>query len=89
MQDDAWLRKARAQVGKFGMSRSIEGGETATRAGPGFPIRFFQKWFEILSSQEDGFSNSQRSKPISKLNAERLYRLIFVRNRISIALEDG
>ena len=53
-QGDDWLRERRAEVGAFGISRSLDAGETKKRMGRGAPHRFFSGWLEALDAQCDG-----------------------------------
>ena len=78
IQDDTWLRSQRLQAGKFSMFRSLDVGATETRAGAGYPIRFAAKWLEALS-ENGGLSNPERSKSISKANADQLFQFVFAR----------
>ena len=87
-QDDGWLRERRREVGSFGNSRTAEAGKTQTRAGPGFPIRFFSNWLEALDSQ-GVIVNPSRSKDITKAGAERLYKIVFDVQVSPLAIQDG
>ena len=53
-------------------------GATETRAGAGYPIRFAAKWLEALSDN-GGLSNPERSKSLSKANADQLFQFLFAR----------
>ena len=89
IQDDSWLRSQRLKVGKFGGSRSLESGETATRAAAGYPIRFASKWLEALSA-DGGLTNPERSKTLSKANAHRLFEFCFAcRTSAPLSVMDG
>ena len=77
-QGDDWLRERRVEVGAFGVSRSLDAGETRTRAGRGAPQRFFSGWLEALDSQCNGqCTNAQRNKGLTANHANILYRIFF------------
>ena len=79
-QRDEWLRERRRETGSFGALRSEDRGATATRLGPGFPLRFAVGWLEELENQPEGFSNPRRESRISKENAERLHALFLLQS---------
>ena len=78
IQNDEWLRSQRLSVGMFGISRSLEAGETRTRSGAGYPIRSGANWLEALS-KDGGLRNPERSKSVSKANADILFQFMFAR----------
>ena len=80
IQDDNWLRSQRLRVGMFGASRTLDAGETRTRSGAGYPIRFCANWLDKLSENE-GLCNPERSKSVSRANADALFELIFARKK--------
>ena len=89
-QDNNWLRQRRRSVGKFGSSRSLDHGETATRSGPGPPLRWAGVWVEEMSDRAGGWENAARSKEISKSRALHLKQHYLCRsNRSRLALVDA
>ena len=64
--------------GQFNLFRSVDAGKTATRLGPGYPLRFFSSWLESLS-RDGGLTNPDRDRSVSKANADLLFNLIFAR----------
>ena len=87
-QNDAWLRFKRLCVGKFGTSRSFSSGETATRNGPGFPIRWGSPWLEEVGSEGGGWTNPDRDSRTTKARADIL-KARFLSDRRPLALRNG
>ena len=87
-QDDAWLRIRRLCVGKFGTSRSISSGETATRSGPGFPIRWASQWLDEVGCAGGGWTNAERDSQVTK-NRAHILRALFLTSGGHLALQDG
>ena len=78
-QGDDWLRERRTEVGAFGISQSLDAGETRTRSGRGVPHRFFSGWLEALDARCDGLcTNPRRDKAFTVSHANMLYSIIFV-----------
>ena len=86
-QNDAWVGFKRLCVGKFGTSRSISSGETATRNGSGFPIRWGCLWLEEVGRAGGGWTNPDRDSRTSKGRADILKARLLCDQRL--ALQNG
>ena len=94
-QDDEWLRPQRVSVGRFWKNRTIDAGETGTRATSGAPLRWAAGWVERLGDVvwEDfggarGWDNAARSKTFTRAKAQFLRNLVFVGSSGLTALYD-
>ena len=90
-QGDEWLRERRMEAGGLGKHRSLDSGQTNTRAGPGAPNRFFSGWLEALDSRCEGqCKNASRDKALGRTHASLLYELVFLSSSTAdLALEDA
>ena len=68
-QDDEWLRTCRILMGGFGPPRSVDGGSTGIRSAGGYPMRWGEKWLEVIEKEGGGWENPNRVKSVCKSRA--------------------
>ena len=73
----------------MGGSRTEEAGETGTRAGPGAPNRWGQRWLEFIQESDLGWANPDRLRSASKSRAKLLRENFLTRPSCRLAIEDG
>ena len=61
---------------------------SGTRASPGLPMRWGDKWLEFVGAHHGGWENPTRNKSLTKQRAATL-RQVFVVNSSRLALEDN
>ena len=88
-QTDPWLRARRREAGLSGLSRTLRGGATNTRCGPGAPLRWGNIWFEYILFTETGWHNPTKDKSQTRLNADLLLENFLVRGPSSLVSHDA
>ena len=84
VQTDPWLRERRREAGLSGPSRTLRGGATNTRHGPGAPLRWGNTWFEHILFSETGWHNPTKMRSQTKFNAEFLRANFLLRDSLSL-----
>ena len=83
------LETCRYLVGHSGTSRTLKSGETGTRSGPGFPMRWASGWVAKIGEREGGWENARKDKGVSKERALFLIRHFMIPVPPQSALDGG